>query len=1002
MLDLSRREEATLYMVLLAAFSVLLWRYSGQKDIVVGSPIAGRRWAELEGVIGFFVNTLVMRTDLSGDPSFRDLVKRVKEAALGAYAHQDLPFEKLVEELQPVRDLSRQPLFQVSFALQNAPQERLDLPGLRLSRGSSEHGTAKFDLSLQLFESGAGLHGVVEYATDLFDGGTIARLIGHFRTLLEEIVAAPERRICAFGLLSAAERHQQLVEWNATAAAYASEHCLHELFAAQAEKTPDAVAVVFDDRQLSYAELDRRSNQLGHHLRGLGAGPEVVVGLCVERSLEMVIGLLGILKAGAAYLPLDPAYPPERLGYMLADAAAPVVVTQAGLVEHLPTDPARVVRLDADWAEIARQPSSAAEHNATPANLAYVIYTSGSSGRSKGALVDHVCVTRLFATSQAWLAFGPQDVWTLFHSCAFDFSVWELWGALLHGGRLVVASYLVSRTPEAFYELLWREGVTVLNQTPSAFGQLIRVDNERGRTLALRVVIFGGEALNVGELRPWFERHGEDRPRLANMYGITETTVHVTYRPIRIADLDQAAVSAIGRALPDLQTYVLDGSLELLPLGVLGELYVGGAGVARGYLGQAGLTAERFVPNPFGTGDRLYRTGDLVRYLPDGNLEFVGRIDHQVKLRGYRIELGEIEAALLSHGGVEQAVVVAREDAPGDKRLVGYVVGAPGIALDAGVLRTHLKESLPDYMVPSAFVTLDILPLTANGKVDRRALPPPEGRPEIGTYIAPRNPTEAALAAIWCEVLRLDRVGIEDNFFELGGHSLLALMLIERMRRQGLQVDVRTLFMSPTVAGLSAAVSSSVAVEVPPNLIPDQCVAITPEMLPLIKLEQEHIDHIVSGVLGGAANVQDIYPLAPLQEGMLFHHLMAAEGDTYLLSTLLAFDSRARLDGFLSAVQTVMGRHDILRTAVVWEGLPEPVQVVWRQARLPIEEVSLDAAAEDAATQFARGSTGNTSGSTCAGHRCCAPSWHQIPSSSAGCFCWCITIWRTTAPRWQF
>jgi amino acid adenylation domain-containing protein len=801
--DLSRREGCTLYMVLLAAFSVVLGRYSGQEDIVVGSPIAGRRRAELEGLIGFFVNTLVMRTDLSGDPSFRGLLGRVKKAALGAYAHQDLPFEKLVEDLQPVRDLSRQPLFQVVFALQNVPQETLELPGLRLSRAGGSAVTSKFDLSLHVFEGGSGLHCLVEYATDLFDGSTIERLIGHYRTLLEGIVAAPERRVSELPLLSAAERHRQVVEWNAMAAEYPREKCVHELFAGQAARAPEAIAVVFDDRQLSYGELDRRSNQVAHHLRALGVGPESVVGLCVERSLEMVVGLLAILKAGGAYLPLDPSYPADRLAYMLTDARCLVVVTQGALVERVPAPATQVVRLDADWAEIARQPVSAPASGAGPDTLAYVIYTSGSTGQAKGTLINHGCVTRLFAASEAWFGFGRHDVWTLFHSYAFDFSVWELWGALLYGGRLVVVSYWVSRTPEAFHELLGREDVTVLNQTPSAFGQLIRLDALSDRALGLRVVIFGGEALNFGELRPWLERYGEERPRLVNMYGITETTVHVTYRPVRIADVERVGVSGIGRPLPDLQVYVLDGLLEPLPIGVLGELYVGGAGVARGYLGRVGLTAERFVPSPFGNGDRLYRTGDVVRYLADGNLEFVGRVDRQVKIRGYRIEVGEIEATLLSHGGVDQAVVVAREDAPGDKRLVGYVVGVSG-AVDASALRAHVQRSLPDYMVPSAFVALDALPLTANGKVDRKALPAPEGHPEVGQYVAPRTPSEEVLIGIWCEVLRLERVGVHDNFFALGGHSLLGTRIIARLRDMlGVELPLRALFEAPTVEGMA-------------------------------------------------------------------------------------------------------------------------------------------------------------------------------------------------------
>ncbi|HEU4885442.1 MAG TPA: amino acid adenylation domain-containing protein, partial [Longimicrobium sp.] len=697
---------------------------------------------------------------------------------------------------------------------------------------------------------------------------------------------------------------------------------------------------------LTYRELNERANQLAHHLRRSGVGPEVRVGISLERGLEMVVSILAVLKAGGAYVPLDPGYPAERLAFILADSATPVLLTREALRGALPArGGVKVVSLDSAAEEIAAESVENPRSGAGPDSLAYVIYTSGSTGTPKGALIEHRNVARLFTATDPWFGFGPDDVWTLFHSYAFDFSVWEIWGALLYGGRLVVVPFDVSRDPEAFHALVRREGVTVLNQTPSAFRQFVRVDGERGGDLALRYVIFGGEALEPASLREWVERRGADTPRLVNMYGITETTVHVTYRPLTEADVFGGSGSPIGVRIPDLQLYVCDSALRPLPVGVPGELYVGGGGVARGYLNRPELTAQRFVENPFGAG-KLYRTGDRVRWLADGTLDYLGRLDEQVKIRGFRIELGEIEARLAEHQGVREAVVLAREDVPGDRRLVAYVVGAA----DADGLREHLFRELPEYMIPSAFVVLEALPLTANGKLDRKALPAPEGDAYArGSYEAPLGEIEAALAGIWAEVLGVERVGRRDNFFELGGHSLLAIKLIGRMRQAGLHTEVRALFTTPVLAELALAVGgASSEIEVPANGIPEGSASITPEMLPLVELSQAEIDRIVAGVPGGAANVQDIYPLAPLQEGFLFHYLMSQEGDPYLVSSMSEFDTRARLDQYLAALQAVIGRHDILRTAMAWEGLREPVQVIWRHAPLPVEEVELDAVGLDA------------------------------------------------------
>ncbi|HEX6292065.1 MAG TPA: amino acid adenylation domain-containing protein [Herpetosiphonaceae bacterium] len=825
----SQREGVTLFMTLLSTFQVMLARYTYQTDIAVGTPIANRTRQQIEGLIGFFVNTLVIRSRFEMSWTFRDLLRHVREVAVGAYAHQDVPFEQVVDAVQPERDLSRHPLFQVMFVLQNEPLSPLALPDVTVQRFNLPSTSSKFDLTLTLEETAAGLSGHIEFCTALFERETIERLAGHFQTLLHGIVAEPTCRIADLPLLTATERERLLRLSDLTEPTYAVERCIHELVEEHAARQPEAVALVYENQRLTYGALNARANQLAHYLRKQGTGPEARVGLYVERSLEMVIGVLGILKAGGAYVPIDRSYPLDRLQFMLDDAQVSVVLTQQDLSQHLAGQTAQVVCLDTEWQQIAQESAHNPVSETAPGNLAYVIYTSGSTGRPKGVLVTHANVLRLLAATDDWFHFGAQDVWTLFHSIAFDFSVWELWGALCYGGRLVVVPYWVSRSPEAFYDLVGREQVTVLNQTPSAFRQFIQAETlaERLHDLALRYVIFGGEALNLASLQPWYERHSDRQPLLVNMYGITETTVHVTYRPVSAADAYGSAGSVIGGPIPDLQLYVLDAQLQPVPIGVAGEIYVGGAGVARGYLNRPALTAERFVPDPFsrpeGTrpGARLYRSGDLARHLANGDIEYLGRIDQQVKIRGFRIELGEIEAVLRQHEAVQDAVVVVREE-----RLVAYVVtnkeqrnkeqrteNGPAddscslfsVLCSPQELRALLGSGLPDYMVPSAFVFLDALPLTVNGKLNRKALPAPDSSSitSQATFVAPRTPAEEVVAQIWSRLLHVERVGVTDNFFDLGGNSLLATQALVRLHDVfQIKVSVRSLFDSPTIAGL--------------------------------------------------------------------------------------------------------------------------------------------------------------------------------------------------------
>jgi amino acid adenylation domain-containing protein len=995
---LSRRRGATLFAGLLAAFQALLHRYSRQSDLLVGSPAAGRPHAELAGLVGYFVNLLPLRADLTGDPGLAELLDRARDTALAAIAHQEYPLARLVERLQPVREPGCPPLFQVVLVLQKSPPPapedlalfalgepggELALGGLALAPIPLERRSAEFDLTLTAAEAGGELALCLQYNADLFDGTTAQRMLESFSCLLAAAVAHPELPVAELPLLGESERQALM-----SAAAPAvhpdapEEDLLHRAFEAQAACRPEAPALTCGGVHVSYGELDRRAGRLARRLRALGVGPEVLVGLCAERSIEMVVGLLAILKAGGAYLPLDPKLPRERLELLLEDGRAPVLLAHravAAVVEDLPRSGAHLVYLD-DESEPPVPDVLADPAVLDSANTAYVIYTSGSTGRPKGVMVPHRQVARLFSATRPWFGFGADDVWTLFHSFTFDFSVWEIWGALLHGGRLVIVPYAVSREPEAFHRLLLDEGVTVLNQTPSAFRQL--PTSSAGR---LRYVVFGGEALEPRSLKPWLDRHGDRRPMLVNMYGITETTVHVTWRPMAAADLERPG-SPVGVPIPDLRVWLLDARGGLVPFGVPGEIHVGGAGLARGYLGRPELTAERFVPDPFAgePGARLYRSGDLARRLPDGSLHFLGRLDHQVKVRGFRIELGEIEAALRSHPGVLDAAVLARQ-APaaaaspvhfegadpqvessenttelrrflkrqpggaagaaagpeGETRLVAYVAlppeGAPGVS----ELRRFLQEKLPEHMVPAVFVRLAALPLTANGKLDTRALPAPDGaRPELdGLFVPPSGPVEEALADVWAGVLGLDRVGAGDNFFELGGDSIRSIQVRARAEARGLRFSLQELFERQTLRELARSLTFA---EQGPAGEADAAAA------PFSLVGAADRERLASWSDGG---IDDAYPLARIQAGVIFHSQSNPEDPMY--HDIFFYHLRGAFDlaAWTEAVQRVLDRHAILRTGFDLTRYSEPLQLV--RARIPAAVEVLDLRALSPAGQQA-------------------------------------------------
>ncbi|NCS00741.1 MAG: amino acid adenylation domain-containing protein [Microcystis aeruginosa G13-11] len=884
--ELSRQQGVTLFMTLLAAFDALLYRYTGSSDILVGTPIANRNRGEIEGLIGFFVNTLVMRTDLSDNPSFSQLLTRVREVTMDAYAHQDLPFEMLVEALQPERDLSHTPLFQVAFVLQNTPKSEIAMTGLTVTDLPPENTTAKFDLTLAMVNTDDGLKGVWEYNTDLFESSTIERLSGHFLNLLGGIVANPQARISQLPLLTESETNQLLIEWNNTQVDYPEYKCIHQLFEEQVKRTPDAVAVVCSQQQLTYNELNCRANQLAHYLQKLGVKADTLVGISLERSLDMIVGLLGILKAGGAYLPLDPDYPSERLQFAIADAQLSLLLTQEGLIDKLPEHQAPLILLDRFTEEINQNSQDNLTGVVTANNLANLIYTSGSTGKPKGVMVEH---RGLFNLAQAQIkTFNLQSNYRIlqFASLNFDASIWEIIMAMGAGATLYLDTKDALMPGLPLMGRLKDYGITHVTLPPSALAALPLEEIPE-----LQTIIVAGEACSEELIKQWATGRN-----FFNAYGPTETSVCATVEKWT----DATEKITIGRPIANTQIYILDSHLQPVPIGVPGELHIGGMGLARGYLNRPELTQEKFIPNPFEKDEvipptplnkggnepsKLYKTGDLGRYLPDGKIEYLGRIDNQVKLRGFRIELGEIEALLNQNEAVQSSCVIVREDNLGDKRLVAYVVPQPEINLTINEIRQFLRAKLPDYMVPTAFVLLDTFPLTPNGKIDRRALPVPDLQSQ-GEYIAPRNPIEEKMAQIWAEVLKLKRVSIEDNFFELGGHSLLATQVISRLQETfEIVVPLRYLFESPTIAQLSAVILKELQTGLGLKL---------PSIVPV--------------------NREDDIPLSWAQERLWFVNQLEGESGAYTIDLTMRLRGNLNIKALEKAFQAIIQRHEPLRT----------------------------------------------------------------------------------------
>jgi amino acid adenylation domain-containing protein len=798
---LGQNEGTTPYITFLAAFQCLLHRYTGQEDFGVGTPIANRNRIEIEGLIGFFVNTLVLRANMTGNPTFREILRRTREAALGAFAHQDLPFEKIVEELNPERHTNRTPLFQVMFALQNVPSSELQLSGQQISTVEIDHGTAMFDLTLSIFEAPGNYRGVIEFNTDIFDRDRITRMQGHLCTMLDAIAADPDLRLGALPLLTESERRQIVEEWSGPRVTHAAEPCVHQLFAAQAERTPRAVALMSPEGDISYAELDRRANQLAHYLQSLGVGPEVRVGIHQANSLDLVVSILATLKAGGAYVPLDPDYPPSRLEFMAVDAGIAVLLTKTALLDSIPRTTALVSCLDSERDLICRQPGDCPDAVLSPDNLAYVIYTSGSTGKPKGVMVSHRAISNHTLWIRSAFSWNEADRFVFHTPISFDTFACDLYPPLSVGARVVLFPPELRRDLTALSRHIEEYEITSIQVVPSMLPLLLG-QQDFGKKRALRLVLCGGEPLAREQAARF---HARLDARLFNLYGPTETAIDATCYHVQAGEPPSNV--PIGKPISNAKVYILDRYLNPVPVGVPGEIFIGGVCLSRGYLGRPDLTAEMFIPSPFSDtpGERLYKTGDLARHQSHGEIEFLGRLDDQIKLRGLRIELGEIESCLAQHPAVETAAVICREDAPGEKRLAAYIVPRRAEKPEARDLREFLSRTLPEYMVPGDFVTMAGFPRLPSGKIDRKTLPPPDVNRswDTGRYVAPRTKDEERVAKVWAQVLGLEQVGVFDDFFELGGHSLLATQVISRLREEfRTDLPLHFLFDNPTVAGL--------------------------------------------------------------------------------------------------------------------------------------------------------------------------------------------------------
>ncbi|MCP4654143.1 MAG: amino acid adenylation domain-containing protein, partial [bacterium] len=909
----TQAQDVTLFMLVVATVTILLSRYTGQGDLMVGTPIAGRNRAELEDLIGLFVNTLVLRADLAGDPTFGELLGRVRDLTLGAYAHQDLPFEKLVEEIQPERNLSQTPLFQVMTTVDNNPATPWRLEALTLIPLRTEARTAKFDLTFYYGVSKIS----IEYNRDLFDVTTVRRFLRHWQSVLTAAVSDPRKRLSRFGILTPAERQQLAVEWNDTAVPRASQRLLPELFTAQVERTPDGVAVQFEDQQLSYRELDRRVDSLSRHLCRLGVGPEVRVGVCAQRSPELVTALLAVHRAGGAYVPLDPDYPAERLGVMIRTAAPAVLLAQNAVAERLPeSDADRFDLNDTTWRTLPENRATAGKGNAD--SPAYVIFTSGSTGQPKGCTNSHRAIVNRLLWMQETYQLGPEDRVLQKTPFSFDVSVWEFFWPLMTGACLVLARPGGHRDPVYLHRVVRERRITTVHFVPSMLRSFLESPGLDAGT-SLRWVIASGEALPA-DLRD----HPAKLPRtvLHNLYGPTEAAVDVTFQPCDVVSDND--VVAIGRPISNLRMHLLDATLRPVPVGVAGELFIAGMGLGRGYHARPGLTAERFIPNPEGreAGERMYRTGDLARFLPDGRIEFLGRIDHQVKIRGFRIELGEIEAVLRRHPSVGEVVVVNREDASGTQTLAAYLTPHDQVPGGEGEwlrpLRGFLEQRLPEYMVPAAFTALDALPLTASGKVDRNALPAPGAESGEAELVVPETPLEEILAGIWAEVLGRERVGTRDDFFALGGHSLLATRVISRIRRHlGVELPLHSFFQVPTVAQLARRVEQATRTELP-ALVP----------------------------VPRKGNL----PLSFAQERLWFIDRMVTPGEpgavAYNIPAAIRLHGSLNVSLLVASLNAIVRRHESLRTTFR-EIDGRPVQVVAPSLEVVAPVVDLSALAQE-------------------------------------------------------